>query len=219
MSNRAYSVEITKFRFPDDLDDDKANFRPGWLDKLGDVFSDVIDNVVKNVPTMSGILKPIVDETAATIGQKISNDDDRILVVHSSEYEKIDDGNGRWTIEYEDLELPAGVDATAKLTSANIGAVFSTRPSMENPVSAYLHLGLGFTRGTGQVSGSFLGENINVSTSSTSFSFLVGIGMKYAVTESVSFMVDTRYNHAIDHFDSSSQWIPFTAGLSFAFPE
>lgn len=119
----------------------------------------------------------------------------------------------------DDSELPAGVDATAKLTGANIGAVFSTHRSMENPVSAYLHLGLGFTRGTGQVSGSFLGDNINVSTSSTSFSLLVGIGMKYAVTESVSFMVDTRYNHALDHFDSSSQWIPITAGLSFAFPQ
>ncbi len=27
MNNRAYSVEITKFKFPYDLDDDKANFR------------------------------------------------------------------------------------------------------------------------------------------------------------------------------------------------
>ena len=196
MSNRAYSVEITRFRFPDDLDDDKANFRlqvalryrdhngeygihtvvlpgfnlywecseeknienevkpdfhlvrkeieqgvyvpevdfekagawgklfrlkaeelyelrvtvfdvdrQGWLDKLGDVFSDVLNNVVKTVPTMSGILKPIVDETAATIGQKISNDDDRILVVHSSEYDRNDDGSGHWAIEYEDYEL------------------------------------------------------------------------------------------------------------------
>lgn len=196
MSNRAYSVEITRFRFPDDLDDDKANFRlqvtlryrdhdgeygihtvvlpgfnlywecskeknkenkvkpdfhlvrkeneqgvyepevdfekagawgklfrlkaeelyelrvsvfdvdrQGWLDKLGGVFSDVINNVVKTVPTMSGILKPIVDETAATIGQKISNDDDRILVVHSSECDRNDDGSGHWNIEYEDYEL------------------------------------------------------------------------------------------------------------------
>lgn len=119
----------------------------------------------------------------------------------------------------DDVNIPEGVDATAKLTGANIGALFSTRPSMENPVRAYLHLGLGFTRGTGQVSGGFLGESINVSSSSTSFSLLVGIGMKYAVTESVSFMVDTRYNHALDHFDSSSQWIPNTAGLSFAFPQ
>lgn len=195
MSSRAYSVEITRFRFPDDLDDGKANFRlqvalrykdqndeygihtvvlpgfnlywecskekntenevkpdfhlvrkeneqgdyepevdfekagawgklfrfkaedlyelrvtvfdvdrKGWLDKLGDVFGDVINNVVKTVPTMSGILKPIVDETAATIGQKISGND-RILVVHSAEYDKTDDGNGRWTIEYEGYEL------------------------------------------------------------------------------------------------------------------
>ena len=195
MSNRAYSVEITKFKFPDDLDDDKANFRlqvalrhkdhegeygihtvvlpgfnlywecsekenrekkskpdrhlvrkengqggyepevdfakagawgklfrfkaaemyelrvtvfdvdrEGWLDKLGDAFGEVINNVVKHVPTMSGILKPIVDETAATIGQKISNED-KILLVHSSEFEESADSNGHWSINYAGYEL------------------------------------------------------------------------------------------------------------------
>ena len=195
MSNCAYSVEITKFKFPDDLEDDKANFRlqvalrhkdqngeygihtvvlpgfdlywecskeenkkkefkpdrhlvrkengqggyepevdfekagawgklfrfhaselyelrvtvfdvdrQGWLDKLGNAFEGVFNKVVSNVPTMSGILKPIVDETAAFIGQKIS-DDDKILIVHSSEYEKDEDNNGHWSIEYAGYEL------------------------------------------------------------------------------------------------------------------
>ena len=53
---------------------------------------------------MSGILKPIVDETAATIGQKISKDD-KILMVHSSEYVKKADINGRWSIKYAGYEL------------------------------------------------------------------------------------------------------------------
>ena len=53
---------------------------------------------------MSGILKPIVDETAATIGQKISSED-KILLVHSSEYEESADTNGRWSIKYVGYEL------------------------------------------------------------------------------------------------------------------
>ena len=117
----------------------------------------------------------------------------------------------------DDAGLPTGVDATAKLTGANVGTRLQT--SKENPARAYLHVGIGFTRGTGSASGTFGGFSVDVSDSENSFSFLVGIGMKYAVTETVSLMVDTRYNHALDHFDSSTQWIPITAGLSFTFPE
>lgn len=117
----------------------------------------------------------------------------------------------------DDALIPAGVDATAKLTGANLGAMLQTPP--DNPARVYLHLGLGITRGTGQFGATFEGTSINVSSSENSFSFLIGIGVKYAVTETVSFMMDTRYNHALDHFDSSSQWIPITAGLSFTFPE
>ena len=115
----------------------------------------------------------------------------------------------------DDSSIP-GVEATVKLTGANVGARLQT--SAVNPARAYLHVGLGFTRGTGQASGSFEGFNVDVSDSENSFSFLFGIGMKYAVTETVSFMVDTRYNHALDQFESSTQWIPITAGLSFTFP-
>ena len=117
----------------------------------------------------------------------------------------------------EDAGVPEGLDTAAKMTGANLGAMLLTSP--ENKARAYLHLGLGFTRGTGTVSGSLLGEGINVSTSENSFSVLAGIGVKYAVTQNVSFLVDARYNHALDHFDTSSQWIPITAGLSYAFPE
>lgn len=115
----------------------------------------------------------------------------------------------------EETSIP-GVDATVKLTGVNAGARLQT--SAENPARAFLHVGIGFTRGTGQASGSLEGLNVNVSDSENSFSFLIGIGMKYAVTETVSFLVDTRYNHALDHFESSTQWIPITAGLSFTFP-
>ena len=117
----------------------------------------------------------------------------------------------------DDAGIPTGVDATVKLTGANVGARLQT--SSESPARAYLHVGIGLTRGTGQASGSFGGVNVDVSDSENSFSFLVGIGMKYAVTETVSLMVDTRYNHALDHFDSSTQWIPITAGLSFTIPK
>ena len=117
----------------------------------------------------------------------------------------------------DDAGIPTGVDATVKLTGVNVGARLQT--PRENPARAYLHLGFGFTRGTGQASGTFEGFNVDVSDSENSFSFLLGIGMKYAVTETVSLMVDTRYNHALDHFDTSTQWIPITAGLSFTFPD
>ena len=191
MSTRTYTVEITKFRFPDKLEDKNANFRlqvdirhkdekgefkvyttvlPGldlywecsedenrknetkpdrqlvrkgneqsgyepevdftragiwgsrfrfttmelyelrvtvfdveqknWLDKLSGAIEGVIKSINDAVKKMTGPLAPFVNEAAATIGRKINDNDDKMLVVHSGEYKKRRmGGGGNWSFK------------------------------------------------------------------------------------------------------------------------
>lgn len=114
-------------------------------------------------------------------------------------------------------EVDPALDATAKMTGGNLGVLLQT--PLGNKMRPYVHLGFGITRGTATASASFLGEKLNISDSENSLSFLVGVGMKYAVSESVSLMVDTRVNHALEHFEGSRQWIPLTVGIALTFPQ
>lgn len=69
---------------------------------------DDVDAVVKAVAgavtSLSSILKPVADEAAATMGRKITNNDDKTLVVHSGNVEPGDEG-GRRSISYAGYEF------------------------------------------------------------------------------------------------------------------
>ena len=89
-----YELRVTVF----DVD------RKGWLDSLADAVGGAFKAVAGAVTSLSGILKPVADEAAATIGRKITNNDDKTLVVHSGDFNRNERGS-YWSIKHAGYEF------------------------------------------------------------------------------------------------------------------
>ena len=116
--------------------------------------------------------------------------------------------------EFEQLEqlLGSKIDADLELMGGTIGMMLR---SQSGSVGIYGLGGIGFTRATVNVS---FDGNTESETEST-FSFAIGGGVYVPINQSISVVIDARYNHGLGVFDDddSVQWIPITAAVVFGF--
>ena len=78
--------------------------RKNWIKKMASAATKVFKSVTGALSNLSGVLKPIVDETVATIGRRIDDNDDKILVVCSGEYTK-SNLRDHWSFKHENYEF------------------------------------------------------------------------------------------------------------------
>ena len=109
-------------------------------------------------------------------------------------------------------DLGPGVSADVKLTGANLGVMLR---SPSSPISVYGQGGVGLTRGEGKVSGSLLGESIQISNTETVLSFTIGGGVHIPINPSIGVAVDARYSHAATEGEAT-KWMPITVSIVFS---
>ena len=111
----------------------------------------------------------------------------------------------------EDLIPTEDLSGDVILTGTNLGVMLRSSSS----ISVYGQGGIGLTRVTGKVSGSFMDVSVSSSTTETAFSFTIGGGVHIPINPSIGVAIDARYNHAATDI-AATKWMPITVSIVFS---
>ncbi len=111
----------------------------------------------------------------------------------------------------EDLIPTEDLSGDVILTGTNLGVMLRSSSS----ISVYGQGGIGLTRVTGKVSGSFMDVSVSSSTTETAFSFTIGGGVHIPINPSIGVAIDARYNHAVTDI-AATKWMPITVSIVFS---
>ncbi len=91
-ANELYELRVTVF----DVN------RKDWFEGFGKAIGKMMSMATGGIPGIGGLLKPLADDAASSIGRRITGDDDRVdvLEVYSADFRKNKTGGGTWSIAH-----------------------------------------------------------------------------------------------------------------------